>query len=65
MSDLANAKEVLALMLDFEFEGAAAYRRQLDVSELRRHETGCGIEVDRSRAVPATFDAAVPGLGWP
>lgn len=45
MSDLANAKEVLALMLDFEFDGAAAYRRQLDLSELRRHETGCGIEV--------------------
>ena len=65
MSDVARAKQVLKLMLDLEFDGAAAYRRQLDVAELRRHATGCAIEVERSRTGPAAFDATVPGARLP
>jgi hypothetical protein len=61
MNDLARATHVLAKMLDFDFEGAEAYRLQLTVAKLQRHETGCSIEVDRSRAAPAVFDAAHPG----
>jgi hypothetical protein len=59
--DLANAKQVLALMLGFDFEGVEAYRRQLQVAELERHDTGCRINVDRARAAPAEFDARHPG----
>jgi hypothetical protein len=61
MNDVARAKQVLSRMLDFDFAGAEAYRRQLAVAQLTRHETGCSIEVDRSRAAPAEFDPAIPG----
>src|SRR4051794_35624817 len=60
VSDIADAKQVLALMLGFDFEGVEAYRRQLLVAELERHETGCRINVDRARAAPAEFDARHP-----
>jgi hypothetical protein len=60
VSDLANAKQELSLMLDFDFEGAEAYRRQLQVAELERHETGCRINVDQARAAPAEFDETLP-----
>ena len=65
MNDLAAAERVLSLMLDLDFEGAHEYRRQLDVAVLRRHETGCSIEVDRSRAAPASFDPEHPGARLP
>jgi hypothetical protein len=58
--DLAKAKAVLALMLDFDFEGAEVYRRQLDVAKLTRHPTGCSVAVDRSRAAPAPYDQRIP-----
>lgn len=65
VSDLERAKAVLALMLDFDFEGAAEYRRQLEVAELTRHETGCTIAVDRSGAAPALYDKRIPGARLP
>lgn len=44
-------------MLQGDFDGADTYRRQLSASELVRHETGCAIQVDRSKVEPA------PGMG--
>ena len=64
-SDLAEAIAVLSLMLDVDFDGAEAYRRQLDVATLTRHATGYGILVDRARAAPAAFDAARPRARLP
>ena len=52
-------------MLDFDFDGAEAYRGQLDVAELTRHATGCSIAVDRSRAAPAPYDERLPGSRLP
>jgi hypothetical protein len=65
VSDIPQARAVLAMMLDFEFDGAEAYRRQLDVAELRRHETGCSIAVDRSRVAPAPYDERLPSARLP
>jgi hypothetical protein len=65
VSDVIRAKLVLSLMLDLDFEGAEAYRRQLERARLTRHETGCSIEVDRARPAPAPFDAAHPGARLP
>lgn len=64
-SDLAEAREVLSLMLAVDFEGAEAYRRQLDVATLTRRATGCSIALDRSRVAPAEFDAARPAARLP
>jgi hypothetical protein len=61
VSDLIEALAVLSRMLETDFDGADAYRRQLDAATLTRHATGYRIEVDRSRAAPAAFDAAHPG----
>jgi hypothetical protein len=63
--DTPRARAVLVLMLDFAFDGAEAYRRQLHAAELRRHETGCSIAVDRSRATPADYDARLPAARLP
>lgn len=60
MSDLPQAKRIVARMLEFDFPGADAYRRQLAVAHFSRHETGCAVEVDRKRAAPAPFDASFP-----
>jgi hypothetical protein len=64
-SDLVEALAVLTRMLDVDFEGSDAYRRQLDAATLTRHATGYGIAVDRSRAAPAEFDAARPAARLP
>ena len=55
-----RVQQALQKMLERDFEGAPAYREQLEVAQLRRHATGCGIEIDRSRAAPAPFDPAFP-----
>ena len=52
-------------MLEFDFDGAEAYRRQLDVAKLARHETGCSVAVDRSRAAPAPYDDRFPDARLP
>ena len=65
VSDLVRAKAVLGLMLDLDFEGAETYRHQLESAELTRHETGCSIAVDRSRAGPAPYDERIPGARLP
>ena len=62
---MERARSILALMLDFAFEGAEQYRCQLDAAELTRHETGCGVSVDRSRAAPARYDQRVPAARLP
>ena len=59
-SDLVEALAVLSQMLEAGFDGAEAYRCQLDAATLTRHATGYAIAVDRSRAAPAAFDAARP-----
>lgn len=64
-SDLADASAVLSLMLDCDFDGSDAYRRQFDAATLTRHATGCSIVVDRSQAAPAEFDAARPAARLP
>ena len=61
MDDLPRARAILSEMLACEFAGADAYRAQLEVAELRRHDTGCGLEVDRSRAPAGPFDLHSPG----
>lgn len=60
MDDLAQAREIVARMLDFDFPGAEAYRLQLRAARLTRHETGCAVEVDRSRAGRAPYDDQCP-----
>ena len=60
-SDLVEALAVLSRMLEVDFDGADAYRRQIDAATLTRHATGYRIAVDRGRAAPAAFDAARPG----
>ena len=65
VSDVERARVILSMMLDFEFEGSQAYRNQLNVAELHRHATGCGITVDRSRVGPAPYDPRVPGARLP
>jgi hypothetical protein len=59
--DLAEALGALSLLLESDFDGADAYRRQLDAATLTRHAAGYRIAVDRSRAAPAEFDARRPG----
>jgi hypothetical protein len=53
------------MMLDFGFDGAAEYRRQLAIAALGRHATGCSIHVDRSRAPAAPFDERIPAARLP
>lgn len=65
MSDLERARSIISMMLDFSFDGAAEYRRQLAIAELNRHTTGCSINVDRSRAAPAPFNERIPGARLP
>ena len=55
VADLDNARGILVKMLEPDFDEVEVYRRQLAVAELRRHETGCSIEVDRARAAPASY----------
>ena len=61
-SDLVEALAALSLLLEADFDGAEAYRRQLDAATLTRHATGYGIAVDRSRAAAVESDAARPGV---
>lgn len=61
VAELDNARAILAKMLEGDFDGAETYRRQLAVADLVRHETGCAIQVDRSRAEAAPFTARIPG----
>lgn len=42
-------------MLALEFESVEIYRTQLAAAEITRHDTGCSIEVDRSRAPAAPY----------
>jgi hypothetical protein len=65
MSEIVNARAILARMLGADFEGADAYRRQLDAATLTRHGTGCRIVVDRSRAGPASYDEQFPSARLP
>ena len=56
VTELDAARAILAAMLEGDLDDANTYRRQLDASELVRHETGCAIQVDRSKveAAPRT-----------
>ena len=56
-----RARTIVAAMLAHEFPGAEALREQLAVARVERHETGCAIHVDRTRAAPADLpDGAAP-----
>lgn len=61
VADLENAQAILRKLLEVDFDGADAYRRQLAVADVVRHETGCAIRVDRSRAKAASFSEQTPG----
>ena len=48
-------------MLEADFDEADVYRRQLALAVLTRHDTGCSIVVDRTRAEPGAFDERIRG----
>ena len=64
-ADEARAKAILEVMLSADFSGASEYRSQLKVATLARHETGCGITVDRTAAPAAPFDPDYPSAALP
>ena len=61
VAELDNARAIRAKMLEADLDEAEIYRRQLDFAVLTRHDTGCSIAVDRSRAEPGAFDERVRG----
>jgi hypothetical protein len=64
-AELTRARAALVRLLDGDFPAAAAYRSQLEFVTLRRHGTGCAIELDRSLVPPAAFDDRMPGARLP
>lgn len=63
--ELRRARLILERLLELDFPGAPACRRQIKHAALERHATGCTIEIDRSRVPPAGFDGAMPDARLP
>lgn len=64
-AELRRARAALERLLEADFPDASAYRAQLGFVTLRRHSTGCAIDVDRSLVAAAAFDARMPGARLP
>lgn len=61
VAELGNARAILVRMLEADFDEAEIYRRQLALAVLTRHDRGCSIVVDRTRAEPGAFDERIRG----
>lgn len=63
--ELRRARAALERLLEADFPGAEAYRQQLEFVTLRRHDSGCAVEVDHSLVAPAQYEARAPGSRLP